>query len=255
MAPQANTNRQALHQPALDHAGRALLAAAFLRRLDAGWTAPGARTLLPGLLGHHGTHQHGRQPRLLRRARRHRAGNGLDRSRICSFAPDSDIRTSRRWWSLPVLFVVGFFVSVPVQHALHPARGREEPEGPAATLRVSCYSVGAPVAVAWIPLAGIPAVFYCFYLHATGLKRVHGISTGRSLLATLMLTTLLLVLAMVLAGLRLRPDPGSHEIAFQHLAGQHFRSHAVRSPLTLAQPGVSRSSAALFAALADRPNC
>ena len=55
------------------------------------------------------------------------------------------------------------------------------------------------MAVAWIPLAGIPAIFYCFYLHATGLKRVHGISTGRSIGATLMLTTLLLVLAVALA--------------------------------------------------------
>ena len=55
------------------------------------------------------------------------------------------------------------------------------------------------MAVAWIPLAGIPAVFYCFYLHATGLKRVYRFSTGRSLGATLMLMTLLLVLATVLA--------------------------------------------------------
>jgi hypothetical protein len=54
------------------------------------------------------------------------------------------------------------------------------------------------VAVAWIPLAGIPALFYCFYLHATGLKRVHEISTSRSLGATLMLTALLLVLATTL---------------------------------------------------------
>ena len=55
------------------------------------------------------------------------------------------------------------------------------------------------MAVAWIPLAGIPAVFYCFYLHATGLKRIHGISTSRSLGATLILTALLLVLAVALA--------------------------------------------------------
>jgi hypothetical protein len=100
---------------------------------------------------------------------------------------------------VPVLFVVGFFLSVPLQHALiYLVAGRNQ-KGLPATLRVSCYSVGAPVAVAWIPLAAIPAVFYCFYLHATGLKRVHEISTGRSLGATLMLTTLLLVLATVLA--------------------------------------------------------
>jgi len=66
-------------------------------------------------------------------------------------------------------------------------------------LRLSCYAVGAPVAVAWIPLAGILAVFYCFYLHTIGLKRVHRISTSRSLGAILILTTLLLMLATVVA--------------------------------------------------------
>ena len=97
------------------------------------------------------------------------------------------------------MFVVGFFVSVPIQHALIFLVAGREQKGLPATLRVSCYSVGAPVAVAWIPLVAIPAVFYCFYLHATGLKRVHGISTGRSLGATLMLTVLLLALATALA--------------------------------------------------------
>jgi hypothetical protein len=99
---------------------------------------------------------------------------------------------------VPALFVVGFFVSVPLQHALILLVAGRNQKGLPATLRVSCYSVGAPVAVAWIPLVGIPAVFYCFYLHATGLKRVHGISTGRSLGATLMLTVLLLALATAL---------------------------------------------------------
>jgi hypothetical protein len=100
---------------------------------------------------------------------------------------------------VPVLFVVGFFVSVPIQHVLILLVAWRHQKGLPATLRVSCYSVGAPVAIAWIPLASIPAIFYCFYLHATGLKRVHGISTGRSLGATLMLTALLLALAVPLA--------------------------------------------------------
>ena len=100
---------------------------------------------------------------------------------------------------VPVLFVVGFFVSVPIQHALILLVAWRDQKGLPATLRVSCYSVGAPVAIAWIPLASIPAIFYCFYLHATGLKRVHGISTGRSLGATLTLTALLLALAVSLA--------------------------------------------------------
>ncbi|MDQ3498308.1 MAG: YIP1 family protein [Actinomycetota bacterium] len=98
---------------------------------------------------------------------------------------------------LPVLFVAGFFVSVLILHALIRLIAGQDQKGLPATLRVSCYSVGAPVAVAWIPLAGILAVFYCFYLHTTGLKRVHRISTSRLLGATLILTTLLLVLAAV----------------------------------------------------------
>jgi hypothetical protein len=101
--------------------------------------------------------------------------------------------------ALPVLFVAGFFVSVLILHALILLIAGRDQKGLPATLRVSCYSVGAPVAVAWIPLAGVLAVFYCFYLHTTGLKRVHRISTSRSLAATLILTTLLLMLATVVA--------------------------------------------------------
>ena len=97
---------------------------------------------------------------------------------------------------LPVLFVAGFFASVFIQHAFILLVAGRDQKGLPATLRVSCYSVGAPVAVAWIPLAGVLAVLYCFYLHATGLKRVHRISTSRSLGATLMLVALLLTLAV-----------------------------------------------------------
>ena len=99
---------------------------------------------------------------------------------------------------VPASFVVGFFLSVPLQHALILLVAGRDQRGLPATLRVSCYSVGAPVAVAWIPLAGILAVFYCLYLHATGLRRVHRISTGRSLVATLLLTVFLLALATAL---------------------------------------------------------
>ena len=98
---------------------------------------------------------------------------------------------------LPALFVAGFFASVLILHAFIRLIAGRDQKGLPATLRVSCYAVGAPVAVAWIPLAGILAVFYCFYLHSTGLKRVHRISTSRSLGAILILTTLLLVLAAV----------------------------------------------------------
>ncbi len=100
---------------------------------------------------------------------------------------------------LPVLFVAGFFASALVLHAFIRLIAGRDQKGLPATLRVSCYAVGAPVAVAWIPLAGILAVFYCFYLHTTGLKRVHGITTARSLGPILLLATLLLVLAAIVA--------------------------------------------------------
>jgi hypothetical protein len=96
---------------------------------------------------------------------------------------------------LPVLFVAGFFVSMLILHAFIRLIAGRYQKGLPATLRVSCYAVGAPVAVAWIPLA----VFYSFYLHTTGLKRVHRISTARSLGPILILATLLLVLAAVVA--------------------------------------------------------
>jgi hypothetical protein len=99
--------------------------------------------------------------------------------------------------ALPVLFFAGFFASVLILHAFIRLMAGRDQRGLPATLRVSCYAVGAPVAVAWIPLAGILAAFYCFYLHTTGLKRVHRISTARSLGPILILTTLLLVLVTV----------------------------------------------------------
>jgi hypothetical protein len=100
---------------------------------------------------------------------------------------------------LPALFVAGFFASVLILHAFIRLSAGRDQKGLAATLRVSCYAVGAPVGVAWIPLAGILAAFYCFYLHTIGLKRVHGISTARSLGPILILATLLLVLAAIVA--------------------------------------------------------
>src|SRR5918995_6138279 len=100
---------------------------------------------------------------------------------------------------LAALFIAGFFASVLLLHAFVRLIAGRDQRGLPATLRVSCYAVGAPVAVAWIPLAGILAVFYCFYLHTIGLKRVHRISTATSLGPVLILTTLLLALAAVVA--------------------------------------------------------
>jgi hypothetical protein len=101
--------------------------------------------------------------------------------------------------ALPILFVAGLFASMLILHAFIRLIAGQDQKGLPATLRVSCYAVAAPVAVAWIPLAGILAVFYCFYLQTTGLKQVHRISASRSLGAILILAALLFVLAAVVA--------------------------------------------------------
>ena len=99
--------------------------------------------------------------------------------------------------AFPVGFVALFFVSVLLEHAFIRLLAGGNQKGLLATVRASCYSVGAPVAVAWVPVVGLLAVFYCFYLHATGLKRVHRISSGTSLAAILILVVLSLILVAV----------------------------------------------------------
>lgn len=83
------------------------------------------------------------------------------------------------------LVAVLFFASVLLQHAFVLLAAGREQRGLRATLRLSCYAVGAPIALGWVPVVGLLAVFYCFYLYATALKRVHGISTGTTLGAVL----------------------------------------------------------------------
>lgn len=97
----------------------------------------------------------------------------------------------------PVFVAGSFFVGVAVQHAfIFLVAGRNQ-RGLRATLRVSCYSVGAAVVVAWIPIAGLVAALYVFYLYVTGLRRVHGISAVRALIAVIIPTALSLALMAV----------------------------------------------------------
>lgn len=94
-----------------------------------------------------------------------------------------------------VLVAVLFFASVPLQHAcVFLIAGRNQ-RGLRATLRLSCYAVGAPIALGWIPIVGFLAAFYCFYLYTTALRRVHGISTRKTLGAILIPLAISVVLA------------------------------------------------------------
>lgn len=94
-----------------------------------------------------------------------------------------------------VLVAVLFFASVPLQHAIVFLIAGRDQRGLRATLRFSCYAVGAPVALGWIPIVGLLAALYCFYLYTTALRRVHGISTRKTLGAVLIPLVLSLALA------------------------------------------------------------
>lgn len=94
----------------------------------------------------------------------------------------------------PILTVGFFFAGVAIQHLfIRVVAGRNQ-RGLLATLRVSCYSVGAAVLVVWIPLVGLVAILYSWYLYTTGLRRVHGISTARAVIAVLIPTILSIAL-------------------------------------------------------------
>jgi hypothetical protein len=107
------------------------------------------------------------------------------------------------------LVAVLFFASVLLQHAFVLLAAGREQRGLKATLRLSCYAVGAPIALGWVPVVGLLAVFYCFYLYATALKRVHGISPGKTLGAVLIPLALSLALAALFVFFAYRAAQGA----------------------------------------------
>ena len=107
-----------------------------------------------------------------------------------------------------VLVGVLFFASVPLQHAFVILIAGRDQRGLGATLRLSCYAVGAPVALGWIPIVGLLATLYCFYLYTTALRRVHRISTRRTLGAILIPLAILIILAVFIIILAYRAAQG-----------------------------------------------
>jgi len=83
------------------------------------------------------------------------------------------------------MLLVVFCASVAVQHASVFLVAGHRQRGFRATLRACCYAAGAPMAVSWIPLAGLLTGFYSLYLLTTGLKRVHGMRDARAVAAVM----------------------------------------------------------------------
>jgi hypothetical protein len=107
-----------------------------------------------------------------------------------------------------VLVGVLFFASVPLQHAFVILIAGRDHRGLRATLRLSCYAVGAPVVLGWIPIVGLLAALYCFYLYTTALRRVHRISTRKTLGAILIPLAILIILAVFIYFLAYRAAQG-----------------------------------------------
>jgi hypothetical protein len=100
--------------------------------------------------------------------------------------------------ALPVLFAAGFFASVLILHAFIRLIAGRDQKGLPATLRVSCYAVGAPVAVAGYPW---PAFWpFLLFLPAHDRSEAGAQDFYRQVLGPiLILTALLLALAAVVA--------------------------------------------------------
>jgi hypothetical protein len=75
--------------------------------------------------------------------------------------------------------------------------GREN-GGFRATFRVMAYSAVVSL-VSWIPIVGLLAGFYGFYLQIVGLREVHETTTGRAILVPLLLIGVSILLGVLIA--------------------------------------------------------
>lgn len=68
------------------------------------------------------------------------------------------------------------------------------------TVRFIAYST-AVMAISWIPIIGLIASIYGIYLYIVGGSFVHNVSMGKSAIAVILPIILIILLAMVIAGL------------------------------------------------------
>ena len=90
---------------------------------------------------------------------------------------------------LPLLVVLGVYVGAAVQHFFVFLFVRER-RGYWGTFPVVAYGGGALVLFSWIPILGYLVSLYGVYITTVGLRELHGTSTTRALLASLVPTLL-----------------------------------------------------------------
>lgn len=96
----------------------------------------------------------------------------------------------------PVMGVVSVIIGAAILYLIYKVLGGEGSyEG---TLRFICYA-SAVLLLSWIPLIGWIFGFYGIYLYIVGGMIVHNVSMARSVIAVLLPTFLVFLLAMVVA--------------------------------------------------------
>ena len=98
----------------------------------------------------------------------------------------------------PIIGIISLFIGGAILYIVYKLLGGTGSyEG---TVRFIAYST-AVMAISWIPIIGLIASIYGIYLYIVGGSFVHNVSMGKSAIAVLLPTILIILLAMVIAGL------------------------------------------------------
>ena len=98
----------------------------------------------------------------------------------------------------PILGIIGLFIGAAIFYVIYKLLGGTGSyEG---TVRFASYA-SAPAVLSWVPLLGLIAGIYGLYLYIVGGSFVHKVSMGKSAIAVLLPTILIILLAMIIAGL------------------------------------------------------
>jgi hypothetical protein len=98
----------------------------------------------------------------------------------------------------PIAGIISLFIGGAILYIIYKALGGTGSyEG---TVRFLSYA-SAPMVLSWIPFLGLIAGIYGLYLYIVGGMTVHNVSMGKSAIAVLLPTILILLLIMVIAGI------------------------------------------------------
>lgn len=80
----------------------------------------------------------------------------------------------------PLLILLGLYISAAIYQLLIRLIVGKENAGYWATFKINAYTLGVASLVSWIPVAGLLAGLYSFYLVFVGIREAHAASTGQA---------------------------------------------------------------------------